>query len=358
MSILTRYIYRRLIVYYLAFVGMMAVFFIFVDFMENIEMVTRHHAPAGLIALYYACLMPKIFVEMSWVGFLVSMLFVLGSLAKNNEFTAMLAGGISIYKVGLPALVLSVFLCLSVFCAQELVVPGTMVRAREIKESDFTGEASGRIFDIAGIGRRNRFYFFDAVDVERGILKGVHVHTTRGGSIVERIDAERAVWDEETSRWRLNNGTVKKFDSNGVVVENVPFSEMKAPFRESPGTLKVYSSGTGEFNFRQLRRQIKNLEKSGYDARRLKVDYHTKFALPVANIIVVLLALPFALECRRGGLTVGFALSLMVALLYYGTFQIGLALGNGGSLPAAVSAWLANLLFLGIGAGLTLRART
>jgi lipopolysaccharide export system permease protein len=358
MSILTKYLCRRLIVYYFAFVGMMAVFFVFVDFMENIEMVTRHHAPAGLVALYYACLLPKVFVETSWVGFLVSTLFVLGSLAKNNEFTAMLAGGISIYRVGLPVFALSVLLCVGVFCVQELVVPETILRAREIDESDFAEQSDGRIFDMAGIGRHNRFYFFDEVDVERGILEGVHVHTMKGGSIVERIDAERAVWDKETSRWHLKNGAVKKFDANGVVVENAPFSEMKAPFRESPQTLKIYSSGTGEFSFRQLRRQIKNLERSGYDAHRLKVDYHTKFAFPVANIIVVLLALSFALECRRGGLTVGFALSLMVALLYYGTFQIGLALGKGGSLPAAVSAWLANFLFLGIGAALTLRART
>jgi lipopolysaccharide export LptBFGC system permease protein LptF len=83
MSILTRYICRRLIIYYFAFVGMMAVFFVFVDFMEHIEIVSRHHAPAGLIALYYACLLPKVFVETSWVGFLVSTLFVLGSLAKK-----------------------------------------------------------------------------------------------------------------------------------------------------------------------------------------------------------------------------------------------------------------------------------
>ena len=70
------------------------------------------------------------------------------------------------------------------------------------------------------------------------------------------------------------------------------------------------------------------------------------------------LALPFALNCQRGGLTLGFALSLATALLYYGTFQISMALGKGGSLPAVVSAWLANFLFLGVGARLTMKART
>jgi len=347
------------LVYFLAFMGIMVVFFVFVDFMEHIERVTRDHASLRPLALYYACLLPKVAVEVSWVGLLVSVLFVLGSLAKNNEFTALLAGGISIYRVGMPVLIIGAFLALSVFCVREFVVPEAMLRVYEIKESDFASEVSqNEVFDIAGIGRRNRFYYFDVVDVKRGVLTGVHIHTTKGGLITERIDAEKGLWEKDERRWYLKNGSAKKFDSRGIVLEDMTFASMKAPFRESPETLKVYSAGMNELSFRQLRRQIRNLEGSGYDARRLKVDYYAKFSLPAANLIVVFLALPFALECRRGGLLIGFALSLMAALLYYGAFQMSLALGKGGFFPAPVSVWLANFLFLGVGTGLTMRART
>jgi lipopolysaccharide export LptBFGC system permease protein LptF len=51
-------------------------------------------------------------------------------------------------------------------------------------------------------------------------------------------------------------------------------------------------------------------------------------------------------------------MSLAAALLYFGTFQISLALGNGGILPVPVAAWFANVLFFGVGTGLTIRART
>jgi lipopolysaccharide export system permease protein len=90
----------------------------------------------------------------------------------------------------------------------------------------------------------------------------------------------------------------------------------------------------------------------------LKLDYQKKFAFPLANVIAVLLCLPFALESRGGGLVLGFALSLGAALSYYGAFQISLALGASGILPVAVAAWLANVVFLGVGATLTARART
>jgi len=359
MSIITKYVCRRLIVYYLAFLLMMMAFFVFVDFMEHIGRVTKHNVPISLIGMYYLCFLPRLVVEMSWLSFLVAMLFVLGSLAKNNEFMAMMAGGISMYAIAAPLLVIGALLSAGVFCLQEFVMPDTLVRAYEMMETDFAQETEHRsIYNIASTGKRNRFYFFDVVDVEKGVLTGVHIHTRKGGSIVERIDADSAVWDKSTARWRLENGVVKKFDPDGVVTSNVPFSEMEAPFREPPKTLRAYALRERELDFRQLRRQIRNLEKSGYDAQRLKVDYHMKFALPLANLIVVLLGLPFALECRVGGLVLGFALSLISALLYYGSFQIGLALGKGGSLPAVAAAWLPNLLFLAFGAGLTLRTRT
>ena len=345
--------------YYIFLVAVMMVFFIFIDFMEHIDRVTRHHSELKVLGLYYIYFLPRIFVEVSWISFLVAMLVVLGGLAKNNEFTAMLAGGISIYRVGFPVIIIGAVLSMGVFAVQEFAMPPAMLRAYDIKAHDFAAEsAESRIFQVAGIGRRNTLYYFDVLDVENGVITGLQIHTKHGGVIVERIDAERATWDKDAERWRMDNGVIRKFDSNGAVKEKTIFSEMKAPFRESPSTLGAYASEKGEYNFLQLRQKIKNLRRSGYDAHNLRVDYQKRFALPLANLIVVLLGIPFALECRNGSLVIGFGLSLIAALLYYGTFQISLVLGKGGFFSAAVAAWSANVLFLIIGAGLTLRART
>jgi lipopolysaccharide export system permease protein len=359
MSIITRYICRRLLLYYLGLMVVMLAFFIFIDFMENIERVTRHHASFELLSLYYACLTPRVFIEVSWISFLVSILFVLGGLVKNNEMAALLSGGISIYSIGIPVTIIGIVLYVLVFLVQEFIAPQAMLTAFTLDKSDFSKRAAdSTVFDLAGIGRRNLFYNCDVADMEHGVLFKVHVHKMKNGILTERIDSEQAVWDPASERWTLENGTIKKFAADGSILETSTFSRTKAPFKESPETLKNLASERAQLNYKQLNNQIKNLEKSGYDPQRLKVQYYAKFAIPAANIIVVFLALPFSLECRKGGLTIGFALSLLAAILYYGTVQIGITLGKGGSLPAVLSAWLANILFLCIGAGLTLKART
>jgi lipopolysaccharide export system permease protein len=340
-------------------VALIVVFFVFINFMEHIDMVTKDGAPLNLVALYYACYMPRVFVEASWMAFLIAMLLVLGGLARNNEYTAMLAGGVSIYRIGMPIFVIGAMLSVLVFCVQEFVAPSATLRAYDLKDGKFKMQPDERrVSAIAGIGRRNERHYFETLDVEKGLLTGIQIHTQRGGSIIKRIDAQRAVWDESAGRWFLENGAIREFDRDGIVVSHMAFSIVPASFRESPATLRIYASTRGEFNFLELRRQIDNLRADGYNAGRLKLDYHKKFALPLANLIIVLLGLPFVLESRRGGLVLGFALSLAAALAYYGLFQISLALGRGGVVPAVVAAWLANLLFLGVGAGLVARART
>ena len=108
-------------------------------------------------------------------------------------------------------------------------MPVGLMRANEMRESDFAqGPREHRIYDIAGIGRRNRFYSSDMMDVEKGVLTGVRIHTKEGGSITERIDADEAVWNEEKGRWYLTSGVIRKFDTNGVIVETTPFTNMKA----------------------------------------------------------------------------------------------------------------------------------
>lgn len=359
MDILTRYICRRLIFHYIAAVAVIMAFFVFIDFMENIGRITKYDAAPVLLAEYYLSYLPRVFTEASWICFLLAMLLTLGGLAKSNEFAAMLVGGISIYRIGAPVFLIGAILSGAVFCAQEFVVPTAMLKIFELKESKFQRASdSEQVSHIAGIGRRNQLYYFETLDVQRGVLSGVEIHTRKGASIVKRIDAERALWDKSAERWFLENGITREFSPDGAVVSRTEFERMKAPFRDPPSTLKMYASTHGEFSFLQLRRQIKNLERSGYDARRLKLDYHKRFALPLANMIVVLLGLPFALECRRGGLILGFALSLGAAFSYFGVFQISMALGKNGLFPALLAAWLANILFLGIGAGLTIRART
>ncbi len=73
---------------------------------------------------------------------------------------------------------------------------------------------------------------------------------------------------------------------------------------------------------------------------------------------MVWLAIPFAIRLRRGGIAIGFGVSIGIALAYMLLFFAGIGLGHLGKLPPVAAAWLANAVFLAFGMWLFHRTPT
>ena len=111
-------------------------------------------------------------------------------------------------------------------------------------------------------------------------------------------------------------------------------------------------------SFLELRAYVTRLRGDGYQVKKYLVELYSKLSFPLVNLIMVLVAIPFALARRaaagaprrraghrdRGGLLV----------VHY----VALAFARADLLPAALAAWTANIIFLGLGTSLFLRART
>jgi lipopolysaccharide export system permease protein len=80
-----------------------------------------------------------------------------------------------------------------------------------------------------------------------------------------------------------------------------------------------------------------------------------KLSQPFATVIIVLFGVPFAATRRRGGLVLGFGLSLLVCFVYFGFMQIGKILGYHGTIEPLVAAWAGNATFGLLGAILIIR---
>jgi lipopolysaccharide export system permease protein len=103
----------------------------------------------------------------------------------------------------------------------------------------------------------------------------------------------------------------------------------------------------------------KNLEaiKRQYDAEMGKeikdrnlqnylMEFHWKFSVPAACLVFAFFAFPIGLLARRSGRTVGFAIGLLVSIVYYGLLLVGRTFGGRIDLPPAVSMWFPDALVL------------
>jgi len=79
--------------------------------------------------------------------------------------------------------------------------------------------------------------------------------------------------------------------------------------------------------------------------RRLLIELYAKTSLPFINIIMVLIAVPFALSINYAGAFMGIGICIGIGFCYYALNAISLALGNNGTLPPFIATWLTNAIF-------------
>ena len=98
-------------------------------------------------------------------------------------------------------------------------------------------------------------------------------------------------------------------------------------------------------SFGELRDQYKRRSH----LKHLEVKLHQRFAFPMANLILLLLGIPFLLRTENRSIVVGIVLAIAVSTLYLMTTYICADLGTKGQLPPMLAGWLPILFFGALG---------
>jgi lipopolysaccharide export LptBFGC system permease protein LptF len=128
--------------------------------------------------------------------------------------------------------------------------------------------------------------------------------------------------------------------------------------REDPSYFKKEVKQSSEMNYDELRRYIDDLQQSGFDTIRLKVQLQKKIAFPLITLVMAILAIPFSASGRRGGALVGVAVALGIAVVYWVTAGLFEAMGDANQLPAVIAAWAPDFIFAFAGGYMLLRVPT
>lgn len=373
-NILDRYIARQ----YLGFasmiiIGFWCIFLVF-HFMDLFDDVQQNRVKGKVVFHYYAFFAPEILHMVVWMAVLVATLTTFGVLTRRNEVTAMKAGGVSLYRITLPVLIMSGLCSLAVFVLGEYVLPYTSrIASRDFDEIKGRPPQSVSYLERRWImGRDGRIYNYDYMSqggaggrpfvgsggdpmTDDVTLNGLSIFAldVKGWQLKERLYAARARWMkgdyELEAGWRWRLGERPEFEA----LQGVRTSEV-----EAPGYFKSEERQTGSLRFRQLNEHIVSLEARGVDVAKLKVQLHKKVAFPLAPLVMTLVAMRFSFSFGRRGTLFGMGIAIVIAIVYWACFMLFEAMGNNAVLPAPLAAWAANLLFGAIGLYLMLTVET
>lgn len=364
MTILDRYIIRQFLITFLFGLCAFLLIFLVIDLMEKLDDFIDAGVTLMVIVEYYIHFMPEIIRLMTPVAMLLAALFVTGRLSQQNELAAMKSSGMSIYRFLLPFLGVALVVSLVSIYFNAWVVPYSNHKKFDIE----------RIYLRRSLTATSRFNIFFQQGRTRLVSVGVYDGTSKTASRVSiedfadtnltvlwhRYDAQQMKWtslgaDSADVGWTLINCSERTFTDSGQVLETyarLPVGRLTL----TPSDIEEKQMKPDEMDYNELGAFITSQEQAGQDVSRWLVDYYSKIAFPFASLIVVLFGVPFSSNRRRSGMAIEFGISFAVTFIYLGFMKISQVFGYNGDLNPLLTAWLANLIFLG--AGLVNLART
>ena len=356
---------RRLLFAFSATIVVLLLLFIVIDLLTHRRaIILQHEVSAGTVARYYLYLVPRLLLEyhIAALSMLISSLFVLGSAAQHNEFTALLSCGVSLRRIARVPCLMACGLSILLLIMGETVAPASAKAALGI-ERQYFGKHSGEAFaDRPGISWANLDggWTFHTLKFNRVALTGEDVLIlSQRENQHEMIRARRIYWDPLEENWILEGAVWAVFypdQSMGAVIRK--FAQVQAPLGETPEELFAPFEDTSTRNAVSLRKVLDNAAKKGLPLARLEVNYYGKFAKPFLPIVMICLAIPFASRGNHGTLSSGFGISIALGLAYLLFLSLCQSLGYTGHLSPMMAAWLANFVFLIAGAALMARTPT
>ena len=111
-------------------------------------------------------------------------------------------------------------------------------------------------------------------------------------------------------------------------------------------------------NYEELRRYIRDLQQSGFDVVRLKVQLQEKFAFPAEYPDHGGAGHSVCLAAGKRGAIAGVATAVGIGLLYIMVSRLSESMGNVSQLPPVLAAWAPDLIFGLAGGYLILKVPT
>lgn len=370
MPVVDRYILREwlkilgLIV--CATIGPLLILAIYDNFRELIDTGTG----VGEILLYYATVLPSYLSIVLPISLLLSLLFVLGKLHRNNELIALRGAGLNIFATTRVLWIACLFFCGLSFVLNARVVPWSVETSRRLLESfqyraeekKAPGTTLGLVTGVAFDNRRtNRMWYINSYSRFAQKAYGVTVsEMDRQRRERTRLMSREAHYDLGQHAWVFTDGRETWFDpESGERQRSVPFAEKVVPyFSEDPSLMLLIDRNPRDLSFFELRRIVDYFSaEDDPKVTRYAVRYYGLLADTLGPLIILAIAIPFSVTGVRVSPAVGVSKSIGLFFTFYLLTNFATLLGGGGWIEPIWAACLPDLAMVGVAAFLFGRMR-
>jgi len=329
------------------------------NFFDLLGDIIRNGIAMSRVFTYLFFLTPMLIYETLPISVLVAVLVTFGVLTKHNEVTAFKACGISLHRLAIPVLAMSGLFSAGLFAFDHFYIPDAN-RKQDALRNEIKGKPSQTYLHPERkwiFGKGSRIYYYKYFDNLESVMGNVSVFELdpKTFDLRREISAERAQWQPSLRTWIFQSGWVRQVRPPTFTrFQVMTFAELDEP----PDYFLKELKQDKQMNFYQLDAYIGDLQQSGFDTIRLRVQLYKKFSVPLFALIMATISIPFGFLVGNRGAMAGIGVSIGIAMAYWGVGKLFEQIGNANQLPPGLAAWSPDVIFALAGTYLLLRMRS
>jgi lipopolysaccharide export system permease protein len=320
--------------------------FAFFDLVDQIKDLGRGAYRLRHIAAYVLLSVPNHVYQLFPVAVLIGALFALAQLVASSEFTVMRVSGVSLARF--TAMLGGVGFAFAglTFVFGEFLGPPADQLAQRLRSQAITGLVAQEF--RSGLWIKDGASFINVTEVlPDSTLQGVRIYDFDEYHRLRTIRFARRGDYQNDKRWLLRDVVMTSFKDTTAGVEKI--AEMSWQSVLDPGLLSLLLVKPEQMSAWRLYSYAQHLKENRQRALRYEIAFWSKVMYPVAVLVMLLLALPFAhLQRRQGGVGAKIFAGIMLGLAFNFLNRLFGHLGLLNNWPALLSAILPTLIFLAV----------
>lgn len=298
------------------------------------------------------------------LSIMITVMLTFLRMSNDNEIIALKACGYSVYGLLLPVFLFSFLGCLFTGYMTIYGIPwgssSFKKHTKELAASSFKMSLKEKTFNDSFEGM---MLYVDKIEPKDKSLINVFIEDKRTRNIVSTIVAPNGkfFFDQEELffRLRLDKGTINQVNVRDRSVNSINFDtyDINIDVKKTLLETKNNSKHRNEMSLAEIRQYLKDDIKKGRSYYRTLMDYHKKFSIPVACLVLGLLSVPLGFQSVTTKRSYGLGLGIIFFLLYYLLLTAGWSFGVSGAYPPIIGMWIPNVVMGCIGCFLIVRVR-
>lgn len=361
MKLIDRYIARQLIVNALFAIAVLTVVLVLGNvFKKLLDQFINQSAPPSILFSIIGYVLPfSLTFTIPW-GFLTAVLLVFGRMSAENEITALRTSGISIPRLCAPVAVIAVIFALICAYINLEVAPRAQTRMKEALYELATKDplalfGDDKVIDVFpgqkiyiekkdGKNVSNMIVYVHDEDsnlkevtvASRGILERKELPVEGGGMQMQLVLSYNDLRYEQIIRSDVNPDDRRGIKSGIVAGQGQVVVSLKELYEKK--------KKTGSVGMLAIEQLLDNKKPEAV------VELNKRLSLALATLAFALLAVPLGITAQRKETSVGFAISLGIAMLYFIILIAADMARNRAHLHPELLVWAPNVIFFAIGA--------